>query len=157
MMVSLLWLTSLACHNVPYTTITRQRTVHFGNIRRFSVHSPLTKDTGETLGYRLHFSQLSYAKEKFSTISTVNNNSRLSLTLSSTIVYISHILYAVLDYCPHFSIYFCPVWLAIYILVFSLVWSRAYVEFSVFLSWREHMTNKSRICHVLTPWSYKVF
>ena len=30
-------------------------------------------------------------------------------------------------------------------------WSRAYVEFSVFLSWREHMTNKCRICHVLTP------
>ena len=29
--------------------------------------------------------------------------------------------------------------------------SRAYVEFFVFLSWREHMTNKSRICHVLTP------
>ena len=29
-------------------------------------------------------------------------------------------------------------------------WSRAYVEFSVFLSWREHMTNKSRICHVVT-------
>ena len=45
--------------------------------------------------------------------STVNNNSRLSLTLSSTIVYISHILYESLDYCLHFSIYFCPVWLAI--------------------------------------------
>ena len=30
-------------------------------------------------------------------------------------------------------------------------WSRAYVEFSVFLLWREHMTNKSRICNVLTP------
>ena len=123
MMVSLLRLASLACHNVPYTSVTRQRTVDFGNIRRFSVHSPLTKDTGENLDYRLHFSQLSFTF--FSTIihkreilddcvhfSTVNNNSRLSLTLSSTVVYISHILYAVPHYCLHFSIYFCPVWLA---------------------------------------------
>ena len=30
-------------------------------------------------------------------------------------------------------------------------WSRARVEFSVFLSWRKHMTNKSRICQVLAP------
>ena len=89
---------------------TRQQTIYFGNIRRFSVHSPLTKDTGENLDYRLHFSQLLYTKEKFSTIAYI---SRLSLTLSSIIVYISHILYAVLDYCLHFSIYFCPVWLAI--------------------------------------------
>ena len=45
--------------------------------------------------------------------STVKNNSRLSLTLNLIIIYISHILYTVLDYCLHFSIYFCPVWLAI--------------------------------------------
>ena len=77
-MVSLLWFANLACHNAPYTTITRQRTVHFGNIRRFSVHSPLTKDTGENLDYRLHFSQLSYTKEKFSTIAYI---SRLSTIL----------------------------------------------------------------------------
>ena len=30
-------------------------------------------------------------------------------------------------------------------------WLRAFIEFFVFLLWREHMTNKSRICHVLTP------
>ena len=54
----------------------------------------------EILDNRVHFS-------------TVNNNSRLSLTLSLTIVYVSHILYASLDYCLHFSIYFCPVWLTI--------------------------------------------
>ena len=64
MMVSLLWLASLACHNVPYMTITRQRTVYFGIIERLSVHSPLIKDTDENLDYRLHFSQLSYTKEK---------------------------------------------------------------------------------------------
>ena len=56
MMASLLWLASLACYNVPHMTITRQRTVDFGNIGRLSVHSPLTKDTGENLDYRLHFS-----------------------------------------------------------------------------------------------------
>ena len=78
MMVSLLRLASLACYNVPYTSVTRQRTVDFGNIRRFSVHSPLTKDTGENLDYRLHFSQLSYTKEKFSTIAYI---SRLSITI----------------------------------------------------------------------------
>ena len=101
---------------VPYTTITRQRTVYFGTIRLFSVHSSLTKDTGENVHYCLHFSQLSYTKEilnKRIHFSTVNNNSQISLTLSSTIVYISHILYAVLDYWLHFSIYFCPVWLGI--------------------------------------------
>ena len=68
----------MACHNVPYTTVTRQLTVDFGNIGRFSVHLPLTKDTGENLDYRLHFSQLSYRKEKFSTISYI---SRLSITI----------------------------------------------------------------------------
>ena len=52
------------------STITRQRTVDFGSIRRFSVHLPLTKDTGENLDYRSHFSQLYNCtkKEKFSTI-----------------------------------------------------------------------------------------
>ena len=78
MMVSLLWLASLACHNVPHTTITRQQPVYCGNIGRLSVHSPLTKDTGENLDYCLHFSQLSYTKEKFSTIAYI---SRLSLTI----------------------------------------------------------------------------
>ena len=78
MMVLLLWLASLACHNVPHTTVTRQRTVDFGNIRRFFVHSPPTKDTGENLDYRLHFSQLSYTKEKFSTIAYI---SRLSIII----------------------------------------------------------------------------
>ena len=43
LMVSLLWFANLACHNAPYTTITRQRTVYFGNIRRFPVHSPRPK------------------------------------------------------------------------------------------------------------------
>ena len=78
MMVSLLWLASLACHNIPYTTVTRQRTVYFGNIARLPVHSPLTKDTGENLDYRLHFFQLSYIKEKFPTIAYI---SRLSITI----------------------------------------------------------------------------
>ena len=78
-------------------SITRQRTVDFGNTGRLSVHSPLTKNTGENLGYRLHFSQL-YIVHKRQILdncvhfSTANNNSQLSLTLSSTIVYISHIL-----------------------------------------------------------------
>ena len=62
MMVSLLRFASLACHNVPYTSVTGQRTVDFGNIRPFSVHSPLTKDTGENLDYRLHF--LNYRTQK---------------------------------------------------------------------------------------------
>ena len=44
------------------------------------------------------------------------------------------------------------IYLIIHCSIFSYShWSRAYVEFSVFLSWREHMTNKSRTCHVLTP------
>ena len=78
MMVSLLWLASLACHNVPYTTVTRQRTVDFGNIGLFSVHSSLTKNKGKNLDYRLHFSQLSYTKEKFLTIAYIY---RLSITI----------------------------------------------------------------------------
>ena len=121
MMVSLLWLAKMF-HIDSYTSTN-------GSFWQYStVFRTFTADQRYRRKSRLSFTLFSTIVHKREILdkcvyfSTVSNNSLLSLTLSSTIAYISHILYAVFDYCLHFSIYFCPVWLAIYPLFNSFSW-----------------------------------